>query len=164
MKYILKVIKNIVDFLLIRVLHMDLSEKQMEGILQFCKFGIVGLSNTVISYIIYVVVLLTIEMLGILENLDYLVAQIIAFVLSVLWSFYWNNKYVFSHESDAERNIFRALLKTYVSYAFTGLFLNSILAVISVQILGINKLVVPIINLLISVPINFILNKFWAFR
>ena len=56
------------------------------------------------------------------------------------------------------------MIKTYISYSFTGLFLSSILLVLWVQVLGISEFIAPIINLLISVPLNFIINKFWAFK
>lgn len=163
MEYIWRLIEGVIRFLLTRILHLKLSEKKLEGALQFVKFGIVGLSNTVISYVIYVIALLVFQAVRVSENVDYLAAQVIAFILSVLWSFYWNNKYVFG-DVDSDRNIVQTLLKTYVSYAFTGLFLNSILAVLWVQVLGIDKMLAPIINLLISVPVNFIMNKFWAFK
>ena len=58
----------------------------VEGLVQFVKFGIVGVTNTVISYVINVVVLLLMEPLNI--SWDYFVGNIIAFILSVLWSFY----------------------------------------------------------------------------
>lgn len=163
MEHIECLIERAIRFLLTRILKKDLSEKKLEGILQFFKFGIVGLSNTVISYVIYVIALLAFQTVSVSENIDYLAAQVIAFILSVLWSFYWNNKYVFDDVSR-ERNIVQALLKTYISYAFTGLFLNSILAVLWVQVFEINKMFAPIINLLISVPVNFVMNKFWAFK
>ena len=51
-----------------------------------------------------------------------------------------------------------------MSYAFTGLFLNSVLSILWVEIVGLPKLIAPIINLLVSVPINFLLNKFWTFK
>ena len=85
-------------------------------------------------------------------------------MISVAWSFYWNNKYVFKEEEGEKRNIFLALLKTYASYAFTGLFLNSVLSYLWVDVLHWSKLIAPIINLLVSVPVNFFMNKLWAFR
>jgi len=88
----------------------------------------------------------------------------IAFILSVLWSFYWNNKMVFVKEEGQQRNLWKALIKTYISYSFTGLFLNSALLVLWVDVLHISEFVAPIVNLLISVPLNFIINKFWAFK
>ncbi|MCM1257791.1 MAG: GtrA family protein [Roseburia sp.] len=141
----------------------ELSGEMFASFMQFVKFGIVGVSNTVISYLLYVVSLFFFRQMGILPKSGYLAAQGIAFVLSVLWSFYWNNKVVFA-EGDGERNLWKALLKTYVSYSFTGLFLNSILLVLWVQVFHISEFIAPIINLLISVPLNFILNKLWAFK
>lgn len=164
MRYIWERIEDIIYFLLVKVLHIKLTDGKMEGILQFIKFGIVGLSNTVISYVIYVFALLSFQTIGIVGDIDYLIAQVIAFILSVLWSFYWNNKYVFGDTNVEKRNILKALLKTYISYSFTGLFLNSILVILWVQVLGIDKMLAPIINLLISVPLNFVMNKFWAFK
>lgn len=163
MKYIWCLIERVIRFFLIRILHLELSEKKLEGILQFFKFGIVGLSSTVISYLIYVIALLVFQSMEVSEKIDYLAAQVVAFILSVLWSFYWNNKYVFG-DAGGNRNTVQALMKTYASYAFTGLFLNSILAVLWVQVLGIDKMLAPIINLLVSVPVNFVMNKFWAFK
>lgn len=136
----------------------DLKQK----FIQFIKFGIVGLSNTIISYVIYVVSLFIMQKYQMLPKTDYLVAQFFGFVLSVLWSFYWNRRFVF--KEGAEKVSWPvALLKTYASYAFTGILLNSILSFLWVEYLHIPKLIAPVINLLVSVPLNFILNKFWAF-
>lgn len=142
---------------------MHFSEKQRESILQFIKFGLVGLSNTVISYVIYLISFLIFQKLGIFPNVDYLIAQYLGFFISVLWSFVLNRRFVFQADNDSVPWL-QALLKTYASYAFTGLFLNSLLSVLWVEWLGISKLIAPIFNLVISVPINFILNKFWAFK
>ncbi|MBQ6134184.1 MAG: GtrA family protein [Lachnospiraceae bacterium] len=150
--------------LIFKILHKDLTKEKEEGFVQFVKFGLVGLSNTVISYVTYVIFLFIFEKAHIFPEWDYLIAQGLAFVISVAWSFYWNNKYVFKEEEGEKRNIFLALLKTYASYAFTGLFLNSVLSYLWVDVLHWSKLIAPIINLLVSVPVNFFMNKLWAFR
>lgn len=147
-----------------KLINKEISEETMNGFMQFIKFGIVGVSNTLISYVLYVVSLLLFQKFNWFGKLDYLVAQAVAFVLSVLWSFYWNNKMVFKIEEGQKRNLWKALLKTYVSYSFTGLFLNSALLVLWVDILHVSEFVAPIINLLVSVPLNFLINKFWAFK
>lgn len=144
--------------------HKEFSYATEETIIQFIKFGLVGVSNTLISYVLYVGGLLIFRNIPAWKNFDYLLAQIVAFILSVLWSFYWNNKLVFRETQGQKREILKTLIKTYVSYSFTGLFLNSILLILWVQVLGISEFIAPIINLLISVPLNFIINKFWAFK
>lgn len=142
----------------------DLSDETYESFLQFIKFGIVGLSNTAISYIIYVISLFLFKKLQIFPNVDYFFSSVIAFILSVLWSFYWNNKMVFKLNDGEKRSVWKALLKTYVSYSFTGLFLNNILLILWVRVVHVSEFIAPVVNLIISVPLNFIINKFWAFK
>ncbi|MCI5620558.1 MAG: GtrA family protein [Lachnospiraceae bacterium] len=161
---IIETIVRAVLQMLFKIVHKELTEEVFTAFMQFVKFGIVGVSNTLISYVLYALSLLAFQKLGILPRADYLVAQVIAFVLSVLWSFYWNNKMVFVLKEGEKRSLWKALIKTYISYSFTGLFLNSILLILWVQVCHISEFIAPIINLLISVPLNFLINKFWAFR
>ena len=125
------------------------------SLIQFVKFGIVGLSNTLISYVVYVA--------GVRFGMHYLLASILGFVISVLNSFYLNNKYVFGQGKE-ERNLLKTLLKTFMAYAFTGLVLANILLYIWVDILGISEYLGPLINLVVTVPLNFVIKKLWAFR
>lgn len=156
-------IELIMKFVFEKLLKLNVPQDKYDALIQFVKFGIVGLSNTVVSYAIYVVSLIVLQKAVILPDIDYLIAQFIGFFLSVLWSFYWNNKFVFQ-DNEGKRNLWQALLKTYMSYAFTGLFLNSVLSLLWVEVFQWSKMIAPIINLLVSVPLNFIMNKFWAFK
>lgn len=161
------VIENLIHAILKMIFQLigkDLTDAVFETFMQFVRFGIVGLSNTVLSYVLYVVSLLLFRKLGILLDSGYLTAQVVAFVISVLWSFYWNNKLVFTLQEGEKRSVFKALIKTFISYSFTGLFLNSILLVLWVEVMHISEFVAPIINLLVSVPLNFVINKLWAFK
>ena len=159
-----KRIKKILNYIICKILRIEIDDGKWKNLMQFVKFGIVGLSNTIVSYIIYVGALFLFQKNEIFIYSDYLIAQIVAFILSVLWSFYWNNKYVFEKKENEERGLVQALIKTYISYAFTGLFLNSALSILWVEIVHVPKLIAPIINLIINVPINYAMNKFWAFK
>jgi putative flippase GtrA len=123
--------------------------------IQFIKFGIVGLSNTFISYVIY--------SLLVYVHLHYLAASIIAFVVSVLNSFYWNMRYVFKGSGE-KKDILKSLLRTFLAYGFTGLVLQNILLYVQIEVLGVSPYLAPVFSLIITVPLNFILNKFWAFN
>ena len=67
-------------------------------------------------------------------------------------------------ESGKKINLGKALLKTYMAYGFTGIILNNILSFIWIDKVGISKFIAPLINLIVSVPLNFIINKLWAFK
>ena len=153
---------EIICNIVLKVTRKDLDESAVGSLTQFIKFGIVGVSNTVVSYVTNILVLFVMKPVNV--SWDYFVGNIVAFLLSVLWSFYWNNKYVFTLEEGKSRSIGKALLKTYISYGFTGIILNNILSWIWIGGIGISKYIAPIINLVVSVPINFFMNKLWAFR
>ena len=69
--------------------------------------------------------------------------------------------------SKKEKTTLRAelvmLLKTYAAYALTGILLNNLLSCLWIEYFDISKYVAPLINLVISVPLNFAINKFWTF-
>lgn len=159
-----KWVYSIFRYIFTKLLKKDYTEVKHESLMQFVKFGIVGVSNTVISYMLYAISLLIFQKLSIFSRFDYLLAQLVAFALSVLWSFYWNSRMVFTVKGGQKRCFWKALVKTYISYSFTGLFLNSFLLVLWINIIHISEFIAPIINLVISVPLNFLINKYWAFK
>lgn len=124
----------------------------MKTILQFIKFSIVGLSNTLISLAIYYVCL----WLG----FHYLLANLLGFLISVWNAYYWSSKYVFK---DTEQKNTKVLIKVYASYGATFL-LSTILLMLFVQGLGISDKIAPILNLCVTVPLNFLLNKIWVYK
>ena len=147
---------------MLKIFKKDISVQTLENLTQFVLFGIVGVSNTVISY------LLNIMVLGLLSPFrlawDYIAGNLVAFLLSVLWSFYWNNRIVFTQGEGQSRNLWTALLKAYAAYGFTGIVLNNILSWIWISMFHISKYIAPLINLVISVPLNFVINKLWTFK
>ena len=149
-------LKDTIEFILKKVLRMEFSEDFLEKILQFVKFGIVGVSNTLISYIVYVIL--------VTFGCHYLAASLLGFLISVINAFYWNNKYVFKVDGTEKRIWWSSFIKTFISYAGTGLILNNILLVIWIDIFQMNEMLGPIVNLFITIPLNFLLNKFWAFK
>ena len=133
------------------------------NLMQFIKFGIVGVSNTLVSYLLNLLCLFLLDKYDFVY--DYVIANTVAFVLSVLWSFYWNERFVFTkHNEDYKSNKFVRLLKMYLSYGFTGIILNNVLSFVWISVLGISKVIAPLINSAIGVPINYVINKKWTFE
>lgn len=137
---------------------------QGECIRQFLKFGIVGLSNTVMSYFLYLVFLYMFEEKHIFLNYNYLVSSILTFFICSIWSFYWNNRVTFKKENNETRNFVKAYIKMILSYSLTGLFLHNTMLYVFVEFFFISKELVPLLILVVTVPVNFVLNKYWAFK
>ncbi len=135
---------------------MKNKENFKKGIIQFIKFGTVGAINTVLSYAIT-------NGAYYLLHLHEQISNIIAFVITVFISFMLNGRFVFT-ENKEERNFWKSLLKVYASYSITGVFLTAILLYIEEELLGIPHYIATLMNLLVTIPLNFILNKFWAYK
>ena len=152
----------------------------MKKWIQFIKFGLVGISNTLISELIYVIVVCL--------RGHYAVAAFLGFSISVLNAYYWGNKYVFKEEEDKEQRVWwKVLAKTYVAYA-GGFVLDLILLFIWIEVLCISNYLQPLaefacsmgfpqvsaelmgelvakaVNIVLIVPINFLINKYWAYK
>lgn len=151
-----------------------------KSIRQIIKFILVGVSNTIVSEVIYTIL--------IFFKVHYLPASFIGFSLSVLNAYYWNSKYVFKEQKDAQKRVWwKVLFRTYVAYLW-GYFVSAVLLIVwidfihvsqwmeplgnrfvnagydrlDVQFLG--SLLAAVLNLIITVPMNFVINKYWAFK
>ena len=162
-------------------------KEKIKSFIQFIKFCLVGLSNTIICEGIYVVLLFF--------GVHYLAANIIGNVISILNAYYWSNKYVFKAEEGEKRVWWKVLLKTYATYGFSmvlsaGLlvfwleivklaaYMGPVLSLLDkLGILGfldglgieleakiLSEILAAAINLIITIPLNYVINKYWAYR
>ncbi len=122
--------------------------------LQFVGFGLIGLLNTVLSYGITNVCYYA---FGLHEQ----ISNLFAFLITVLISYLLNSRFVFEKDKQPWH---LALAKVYASYAFTELILMGVLLFIEERLFGIPHYIATFVNLIITVPLNFLLNKFWAYR
>ena len=124
-----------------------------EMLVQFVKFGIIGASNTIISTAVYYLFVLISPGL-------YFVGNVVGWIVSVFNSFFWNNRYVFT---KSKYSWGQKLLRTYLAYG-GGFIVGSTTLVLLVSVLGVSEWLAPWINLVITIPLNYVLNKFWAFK
>ena len=156
------------------------------ALIQFIKFGIVGVSNTLVNYIVYLIFFSI--------GVPYLIANALGFIVSVLNAWFWGSRFVFKEDETKQKRVWwQVLLKTYASYLL-GFLINSFLLWVWVSVINIGQyfgfvgdilnvltgivgaepkeysaetlsgIVGPIINIFVVVPINFVINKFWAYR
>lgn len=123
----------------------------MKGIVQFIKFGIVGASNTFIALVVYYLLLWM--------GAAYLIANTISWIVSVFNAFYWNNRCVFKNDTPWRK----ALVKTYISYGIS-FFAGTVLLIVFIEIFNMSDVIAPLFTLVLSIPMNFIMNKYWTFK
>ncbi|MFI5004116.1 MAG: GtrA family protein [Solirubrobacterales bacterium] len=119
---------------------------------QFVKFGIVGVSNTLLSFAVYTVLLKGLGMW-------YLAASAISFAVGAINGFLWNRRWTFrGHVGDA-----LTPLRWFVVQG-CGLVANLGLVFVFVHDAGMDKLVGQACAIAIVVVFTFLANRAWTFR
>ncbi len=121
-------------------------------VVQFVKFGIVGVSNTLITFAVYTLLL---KGFGVW----YLAASAIGFVVGAVNGFLWNRRWTFrGHVGDALTPVRWGIVQS------AGLGLNLGLLYLFVHDAGLDKLLGQAFATVIVTVLTFIANRAWTFR
>lgn len=126
----------------------------------FTRFLFVGIVNTINGYAFYLIFLYIVGLFSL--KFDYVIANVLSFIVATQIAFVLNKKFVFlikSQEYDFLSNI-----KCFLSYFFSGIVLNNILLFLIIEMININKIIAPCFVLVVIVPLNFLLNKYWVYK
>jgi len=156
--------------LLLRIFHIPKTPQRMARLMQFAKFCIVGVSNSVVDFLVYSAAIGLFAFLGWngtllwpvqLTNMNVQLATFFGFFAAMLNSFHWNRRYVFKTNSDAAvRIIFFKVAVTYTLILIVKIQLNRLwCGPLPVPTLLINPL-----NQFLTIPMGYLLNKYWAYR
>ncbi len=119
---------------------------------QFVKFGIVGISNTLLSFAVYTVLLKVFD-------IWYLAASAIGFAVGTVNGFLWNRRWTFrEHVGDALTPV-----RWFVVQG-CGLVANLALVFLFVQDVGLDKLLGQACATAIVTVFTFFANRAWTFR
>lgn len=134
--------------------HVQIPMKKIKAlVLQFFKFGLVGVSNTLLS--------LAASYLLMWLGVHYFIANVVGFVVGVVNSFFWNRRFVF--KQSTETNNAKMFLRLTISYG-GSFFISMGLSTLLVEYAGVSQWLAPVLRLVVTVPLNFIVNKVWAFK
>ena len=122
-----------------------------DGVIRFIKFGMVGVINTLVNWIIFFIL----NALG----MYYILANIIAYILGTVNSYLWNTLWVFKYKDKASTE---TTIK-FIILNLIGLGLNTGILYVLVDLCNLNKFIGLVITTGIVMIINYIVNKLWVF-
>ena len=120
---------------------------------QFINFSVVGVINLFLSYFLYAGCIWV--------GLHHQIANQISFWISVLNGYLLNKYWVFQ-KANSGRGKAEAS-KYFAVYGF-NFVLGIFLLYLYVDVLQISKYLAPIISIPITVPMNYLLNRYWVFK
>ena len=136
-----------------------MSKKIKDLTKQFVKFSLVGALNTVIYLLLTYTLLYAFKEIKISKAMLTFLTSASVFCLTTLNSYVLNNKFVF--KKTKQGNLW-PLTKTFISY-FLTFILSFVLTKLFTDFAKLHVFLVPVLSLALTVPLNFLLNKFWSF-
>jgi len=133
-----------------KIKRINLIKKLWEKYSLFIKFCIVGVTNVIIFYTIYYILLT----LGI----SYLIANTIACIIGILNGYVWSSEFVFKKNKSINN-----MMKFSIVY-ISALFINLVIMYICVDTYNVHKLIAPIFAIGTGTIYNYMLNKIWTFK
>jgi len=123
-----------------------------KSIIQFIKFGIVGISNTLLTALTIWI------LLKLLHCSDY-VSNLIGYIVGLLNSFIWNRKWTFESKTKVSATLFKFILTFAICYL---LQLGNLYLLL--HFTHIDSYICQLLSIVVYTIINFILNKNYTFK
>ena len=129
--------------------------KKYKEIINYLIFGVLTTAVSLVSYWIFTNTFLNPKIAWQLQ-----VANVISWILAVLFDYFTNRKYVFQ---STERNKLKELLK-FTAARLTTLFLDMLIMWLGVTILKYNDGIIKLISQVLIVISNYIFSKIFVFN
>jgi len=119
-------------------------------ILQSLKFGLVGISNSLIAYITFSVLMHF--------NVPYFYSNLAGYGLGTMNSYIWSQRFVFQKDAGI-KNIIKFIISNATVFA-----LSSLLLFVFIDLYGINSQIAYISATAVTMVTNFLFSKFLVFN
>lgn len=129
------------------------------GIVEFIKFGLVGVMNTAVDFLVYTVLLWV--------GVHYLASQLISYSAGTLNSYAVNKLWTFKGQGSslrADRKSTRAEFIRFLALNGGTLLLSVVLLYVSKEGLGLPPLLAKLLVTGVTVAANYAGSKLWVFR
>lgn len=124
--------------------------KKYEEIISYFIFGILTTLVSIFSYTFFAKIV----------NINYVISNILSWILSVTFAFFTNKKYVFKVNNS---NVIKDMFSFYLS-RLTSLGIELLIMYIMITILKFNDIFSKIVIQFIVVVLNYILSKLFVFK
>lgn len=136
------------------ILKKYFDEKQITGFKELVRYGIVGVSTTIINIVVYQ---------GLLLVLDYKIANIIALVASKTYGYLANKNIVFQSKTHSVKAFFLELLRFVFARGFTAL-VDYFGLIVAVEVFGFDKIISKYVLQCIVIILNYVMGKRLVFN
>lgn len=127
--------------------------KKHKEVLLYLFFGGCTFVISVISY----------SVMNVTFGMNELIANLISWVLAVLFAFFTNRTWVFVSHTDSARDFLAQMIAFFGGRVVT-LVMEEIILLVFITILGLSSIGVKIVAQIIVIIANYIISKVWVFK
>lgn len=123
---------------------------------QLIKFSMVGILNTLITFITYAFL--------VHYHIDIVIANSTGYILGMINSFFFNNFWVFKSKNANKDSVNPSIVLKFIIVNLITLLLSNFLLNTIVEKMAFDKIFAQAIVIPVTMIFNFLLNKFWTFE
>lgn len=130
-----------------------MEDKQWQEMIKAMKFAVVGVANTLVDFGMF-------TLLAELLSVDIYLSQLVSFLAGTANSYVFNRSWTFK----SSQKFWSPVLIRFLLLNLAMLLFSSSLLWLFYQQMGFHKLVAKACSVVISLAINFVINRLWVFR
>lgn len=127
--------------------------KKYKEIVLYLFFGVLTMAVSIVSYAICNVAI----------KMDALIANMISWILAVLFAFYTNRIWVFSAKTNSKKDLIVQMI-SFCSGRIVTLIIEEVILFVFIKCLHYGSMEVKIMAQIVVVVLNYIISKLWVFH
>lgn len=132
---------------------MEIYKKYEEKI----NYLIFGVLTTFVNLIVY-------ALCTKLFSINYMISNIIAWILSVLFAYITNKKYVFKSKCDSNKKVVYEIFQFFKYRILSFIICDMLLLCLFVELLNMNDMIAKVIIQVVVIVLNYLFSKLFVFK
>jgi len=123
---------------------------------EIVNYLIVGVITTLVSIIVYAIFTK-------LFHVNYMISNVFSWIVSVLFAYVTNKKYVFKSKCDSKKKVFIEIYQ-FFKYRILSFFIDVLLMYVFVEIITLDDMIAKVIVQIIVIVLNYVFSKLFVFK
>ena len=99
-----------------------------------------------------------------LFSINYMISNIIAWILSVLFAYITNKKYVFKSKCDSNKKVVYEIFQFFKYRVLSFIICDMLLLCLFVELLNMNDMIAKVIIQVVVIVLNYLFSKLFVFK
>lgn len=123
---------------------------------EIVNYLIVGVLTTLVSIIVYAIFTK-------LFHVNYMISNVFSWIVSVLFAYVTNKKFVFKSKCDSKKKVFVEIYQ-FFKYRILSFLIDVLLMYVFVELITLDDMIAKLIVQIIVIVLNYVFSKLFVFK